>query len=124
MKQRGHRAYMIIDEDKVKAKAQQLPEQGIPPELISLLPNDNAFEKLRLQKAATPVEGLKSNPADADASIASERPNAVVLERSAAEEGDIKIRRERAIRELVKSVTGETTGETSAVDTHQASRDK
>ena len=46
MRQRGHRAYTRVDDEALREKAQQLPEQGIPPELISLLPNDNAFEKL------------------------------------------------------------------------------
>ena len=50
MKRRGHRAYVHVDEDQMRARAQELPEQGVPPEVISLLPNDNSFEKLRIQK--------------------------------------------------------------------------
>ena len=61
MKRRGHRAYVNVREDALRKKALQLPEQGVPPELISLLPNDNSFEKLRMQKAATPVERMKEN---------------------------------------------------------------
>jgi beta-glucosidase-like glycosyl hydrolase len=82
MKARGHRAYVHVDEAKVREN--QLPANGIPPESISLLPNDNSFEKLRVQKAATPVDAMK----DADKirqSFKDERPNAVVLERSSAE---------------------------------------
>ena len=60
---------------------------------------------MRVQKAATPVEGMKGSPAEAGVSIDSERPNAVVLERSALEEGDLKIKRERAVRALVDNVS-------------------
>ena len=44
MKQRGQRAYKNVDERAMREKARLLPEQGIPPELVSLLPNDDAFE--------------------------------------------------------------------------------
>ena len=55
MKRRGHRAYLHIDEKKMREKALKLPEQGVPPELISLLPHDNSFEKLRYpQKSILP----------------------------------------------------------------------
>jgi hypothetical protein len=54
MKARRHRAYVHVDETKVREKAKQLPANGIPLELISLLPNDNSFEKLHVQKATVP----------------------------------------------------------------------
>jgi hypothetical protein len=110
---RGHRAYMRVSEEQVREKAKQLPQQGIPPELVSLLPKDDAYEKMRAQTAATPVEGMKSGPEEAGVSIGTERPNAVVLERSALEEGDLKIRRESAVRALVANITGETSGSTA-----------
>ena len=106
MKRRGHKAFMRVDEQAVREKAMQLPEQGVPPELISLLPNDSSFDKLRMQKAATPVEGMKATLAEAGSCVGAERPNAVVLARSALEEGDLKIRREEAIRTLVDSLSG------------------
>ena len=100
MKDRGHRAYVHVDAKKVEEKAKQLPEYGVPPELISLLPNDNAYDKMRAQKAATPVEGMKTAAA-VGASFRMERPNAVVMERSSVEEGDIQLRREASLRALV-----------------------
>ena len=57
-KARGHRAYVLVDSDRVRAKAKALPENGIPPELVHLLPNDGSISKLQVQKAATPVDGL------------------------------------------------------------------
>jgi hypothetical protein len=104
MKRRGHRAFMHVTEEAIQKKSLQLPVQGVPPELISLLPNDNAYDKLRAQKAATPVEGMKTTPDEAGLAIGTERPNAVVDERSSAEVGDLKIRRERAVRSLVESL--------------------
>jgi hypothetical protein len=59
MKARGHRAYVHVDEAKVREKAKLVPSNGIPPELISLLPNDNSFEKLHVRKAETLVAGMK-----------------------------------------------------------------
>jgi hypothetical protein len=59
MKARGQRAYVRVGEAKVREKAKQLPSNGIPPGLILLLPNDNSFEKLHVQNAATPAEGKR-----------------------------------------------------------------
>ena len=60
MKRRGHRAYMHVDEADARRRAEKLPEHGVPPELISLLPDDSSYDKLKIQKAATPVEGMKT----------------------------------------------------------------
>ena len=106
MKRRGHRAYMRINEDAVRLKALQLPEKGVPPELISLLPNDNTLDKMHIQKAATPVEGLTATPSESGRNIDIARPNAVVLEGSGLDEGDIKIRRRVAIHSLAESLSG------------------
>ena len=54
MKRLGHRAYVNVDEEAVLKNAKRLPENGVPPELITLLANDSGFGKLRMQKAATP----------------------------------------------------------------------
>ena len=53
----------------MREKARLLPEQGIPPELVSLLPNDDAFEKMHIQKAATPVEGMRASLEDTSAAL-------------------------------------------------------
>ena len=96
---------MHTDEDAMKQKDLELPVQGVPPELITLLPNDGAYDKLHIQKAATPVEAMKGGLVEAAASCQDVRPNAVVMENSSLEEGDIKIRRETAIRNLASSLT-------------------
>ena len=37
-KARGHRAYVLVDPVRVVAKSKALPEHGVPPELMHLLP--------------------------------------------------------------------------------------
>eukprot|EP00959_Pyramimonas_sp_CCMP1952_P128315 2683048-Pyramimonas_sp.AAC.1 len=54
-KARGHRAYRNVDMDEVRRKAMELPEEGVPPEVMRLVPLDDALEKIQMQKAATPV---------------------------------------------------------------------
>ena len=58
---------------------------------------------MRAQKSATTVEGMRG-PRAAAASFRDDRPMAVVLERSSVEEGDIQLRREASLRELVKKL--------------------
>jgi hypothetical protein len=110
MKARGHRAYVHVGEAKVREKAKQLLSNGIPPELISLLPNDNSFEKLHVQKAATPVAGMKERD-EIKESVKDERPSAVVLERSSAEGADIEERRTSAMFSLVKQLQNRNYGQ-------------
>ena len=52
-KARGHRSYARVDEARVREKAEKLPKQGVPPELLVLLPTDNMQDKLQMQKATT-----------------------------------------------------------------------
>ena len=101
MKRLGHRAYTQVNERAVLRNAARLPEDGIPTELVTLLPNDHGYDKLRMQKAATPVEGMQPTLDEAAARFAQDRPNAVVLERSSAEESDVKVRQASALKTLV-----------------------
>jgi hypothetical protein len=99
-----------VDEAEVREKAKHLPSNGIPPELISLLPNDNSFEKLQVQKAATPVAGMKERD-EIKECFEDERPNAVVLERSSAEGADIEERRASAMFSSVKQLQNRNYGQ-------------
>ena len=82
-KARGHRAYVLVDEAGVLRKAEALSEDGVPPELIHMLPHDSNIDKLQVQKAATPVEGYRLEREDAARAMAAQRPNGIVLERAA-----------------------------------------
>jgi hypothetical protein len=103
-KARGRRAYVRVDEQKMKEKAESLPVNGIPMELTHLLPNDESISKLHIQKAATPVEGLRADVAGAARAIAIQRPNAVVLEKSCNDEADINERGAYVFGHLVKQM--------------------
>ena len=98
-KGRGHRSYARVDEAHIRQKAEKLPKQGVPPELLVLLPTDNTHDKLHMQKAATPVEGLKATLAQAQEALRHQHPNAVVMERSGVEQGDNQLRRKHACLE-------------------------
>ena len=62
-------------------KATSLPEDGVPPEIIRLLPHDNHLDKILVQKAACPVGG-RSDLDGAAEIMTKAQPNAVVLEKS------------------------------------------
>ena len=78
MKRRRHRANIHIDEGQVRKKALQLPKNGVPPEVLRVMRNDDGLDKLKPQKAATPVPGRVS----VSEAFANMRPNMVVSERS------------------------------------------
>ena len=52
---RGHRAYQHVCMEEVRQKATELPEHDVPPEIMRLVPLDDALDKMQMQKAATPV---------------------------------------------------------------------
>ena len=93
-----------MDEEKLRRKAEHLPEDGVPPELVRLLGHDNDLDKLQVQKAATPVEGRREDLTDAARAFASQSPNAVVMEKSSNEEADINALRVHAVRSLAESL--------------------
>ena len=45
-KARGHRAYRAVDMQRVRSKAEALPENGIPPEVLAVIPHDNSLDKI------------------------------------------------------------------------------
>ena len=86
---RNHPAYQHLDMEQVLMKASELPENGIPPEIISILPHDNDLDNLRPQKNATPVPGSMS-PSQAASELGHWlKPNAVVCEKSSAGKSDL-----------------------------------
>ena len=54
MKKRGHRASVNVDVEAMERKAEQLPKNGVPPEIVRILPHDTTLDKLMVQKNATP----------------------------------------------------------------------
>eukprot|EP00971_Amphidinium_carterae_P192785 3825520-Amphidinium_carterae.1 len=77
MKGNEHPAYIFVDEETLRTKAQNLPENGVPPEIITVIAElDDEEEKLQQQKAATPLDGMQQEPAAAGTAFALERPRA------------------------------------------------
>ncbi|CAE7555755.1 pfh1 [Symbiodinium sp. CCMP2592] len=61
MRRCGHPSFQEIQEEKMREKASSLPEDGVPPEVVKIFGElDDSQEKLQPQKAATPVDGLRS----------------------------------------------------------------
>ena len=76
----GHPSYANLDEDLVRDRAKALPEEGIPPEVLKVLPRlDGAQDKLQPQKAATPCDGMEPT-LEAGQSFAAQRGRAIVAE--------------------------------------------
>ena len=85
----------------MRKKALELPEEGVPPEVMRLVPLDNSLEKIQMQKAATPVprpDGLQ----EAADILNSTKANAVVCEKGSFDEGDINAQRIEAVRSFVQ----------------------
>ena len=107
----GHRAYQFIDdaaEKAIRARAESLPENGVPDEILHLFEtNDASLEKLQPQKAATPVQGRVAE----DMAFDNVRPNAVTDEKSGEQGGDINSKGVSAIESLVSKLQNLVPGE-------------
>ena len=103
---RGHRSYRHVSIAAVRKKAEQLPEDGIPPEIVRLLPHDASLDKILIQKAAAPVDG-RGSLETAGARLDKSKPNAVVEEQSGCDDADINAQRIAAVRSFAERLTGE-----------------
>ena len=52
---RGHPAFQGVCMEAMYSQAEALPEDGVPEELVAILPYDNDLNRIMRQKAATPV---------------------------------------------------------------------
>ena len=93
--------------EQVRNKSLDLPKDGVPPEVIHLLPYDNHLDKVQIQKNATPVVEPQSLT-EAGVLLSQQTPNAVVMEKSCEDEGDVNARRISALRELAEKLHDET----------------
>lgn len=50
-KERKQKGYVQLDSDLVRMRAASLPEDGVPPEIVRLLPVDDTLDKIQVQKA-------------------------------------------------------------------------
>ena len=102
-KNRGHRAHRSVDMGRVRAKARELPETGVPPEIFRVIAHGGSLDKSQVQKAATPVDGRGDLHRAAELLVQT-RPNAVVLEKSSYDEADINAQRISALRTFAEQL--------------------
>ena len=103
MKKRGRRGYRNVSIEDVQSRAQALPENGVPPEIIKLLPLDNLLDKIQIQKSETPV-AEPQNEEEAAAYRAVTRTNGVVLEKSRHYEIDVNAQCNAALHDLLRQL--------------------
>ena len=90
MKALGHPSFVKFVEGDVRAKAAQLPEDGVPPEVVQIISEELGGDdapldsKLQPQKAATPCEAPELDMAAAGATFSDQRPRTVVAEGKAS----------------------------------------
>ena len=102
-KRRGHIGYAHVDLEAVRRKAEQLPENGVPGEVLRMVAHDSDLDRVQVQKAATPVEA-RASVEDAGRAIARAVPNAVVEERSSYVDADVNAQRVAAVRHIAESL--------------------
>ena len=107
MQRRGHRAYQHVDMADVRVRAQELPDDDMPPELIRLLPvkNDSSLDKILSNKNATLVVGGKSLEEMAK-DLDNSRFDAVVCERSSVDERDKIAQNRSCLEHTVRKLKG------------------
>eukprot|EP00959_Pyramimonas_sp_CCMP1952_P123619 2584247-Pyramimonas_sp.AAC.1 len=94
---RGRRAHQHARMEEVRTKATELPEHDAPPEIMRSAPLGDALDKMQTQEAATPAphpDGLEEAAEILEATVG----NAVALEKSSFDDGDINARRVEALR--------------------------
>lgn len=86
MKKLGHPSFVKLVDKEVQEKAIQLPEDGVPPEVVQIFKEELGSDdvpldsKLQPQKAATPCEAPEHDLASAGAVFSTQRPRTVVAE--------------------------------------------
>ena len=86
MKKLGHPSFVTLNEAAMQDRAAQLPEDGVPPEVLRVIYEDLGNDdepmdsKLLPQKAATPCDAPECDIAAAGATFAAQRPRTVVAE--------------------------------------------
>ena len=99
-KTRGHPAYKHLNMLEASTRAQTLPEDGIPDEIIAVLPYDDDLANVRRQKAATPVRENLTLEGVAEELGEMCKPNAVVNENSSGGIGDTNAQQVAALEAL------------------------
>ena len=98
---RSHPAYQGLDMAIVETRAEMLPENDVPAEIIALLDNDGSLNQVLRQKAATPVNDQMTAEEARREFGNMLKPNAVVLEKTSAGCQDVNAQHVSALEEIV-----------------------
>ena len=100
--EREHPAFRQLDLAQVRLRAErELPEDGVPPEVVAVLPCDDNLQQIEKQKVAAPV-AAPATVEEAALDLDLKRPNAVVLEKTGLEAVDYEAQRLEAVRALAE----------------------
>eukprot|EP00435_Cladocopium_sp_Y103_P055193 s336_g18.t1 len=98
---RHHPAYTGVDMSLVESRAEMLPENDVPAEIIALLDNDGSLNQVLRQKAATPFNDQMSEEQAGYEFGRLLKPNAVVMEKTSAGYQDLNAHHVSALEEIV-----------------------
>ena len=98
---RSHPAYQGLDMAVVATRAEMLPENDVPAEIIALLDNDGSLDQVLRQKAATPVNDHMTAEEARREFGHMLKPNAIVLEKTSAGCQDVNAQHVSALEEVV-----------------------
>eukprot|EP00959_Pyramimonas_sp_CCMP1952_P435151 9111733-Pyramimonas_sp.AAC.1 len=84
----------------MERKAEQLPKDGVPPEIVRPLPHDTTLDKLMVQRNATPCDGARDSVGASARDMDLRTPNAVVMEKSPVDEVDANKLRQGAFEHV------------------------
>ena len=103
MQEIGHPSYQRLNDHAIRRKAQHLPHNGVPPELLKVIHSvDEANDKLQPQKAAAPVDAMVP-PEQVGSSFAAQRPRGVVAEGESTDRKDANAIAVSALNDMVQS---------------------
>ena len=80
-----------------------MPHEGVPPDIVKLLPLDQLLDKIKIQKSATPI-ATPHNEDEAAATLDVTRMNGVVLEKSNQDEIDVNAQCNAALQNVLQQL--------------------
>ena len=104
---RDHPAYKHVDWTQAVARADALPEDGVPEEIVAILPHDDDLSQVLRQKAAAPVREHLTLDAVAKEFAYMCKPNAVVNEKTSAGAGDVNAQQVTALEATQTQTNGD-----------------
>eukprot|EP00435_Cladocopium_sp_Y103_P058343 s631_g20.t1 len=114
-KRREHPAYSNVSLTEAAARAEDLPADGVPPEIIALLAHDSDLDNVQRQKAATPVRDMLAPEELREEFAYMCKPNAVVGERTSAGWDDINAQQVAALHAVASHTQPDSKGEPGLV---------